>query len=434
MASTGSPGFWCSIIDIDIGARRGCRYILWDMFARPLAYVRQFESNLWILCIGWFVGALGFAAAIPFLSIYFHDHLKMSVTEIGLFFGAMAVVRAGFQLVGGEVSDRMSRKTLLVYAQILRAVSFVLLGLAIDYDMGFWPIAIFMTMNSTFGAIYFPAQHALVSDILTRAQRLDGYALTRSAGNLGWAAGPAIGGFMAHSSYAGLFYIAAAILFTSGLIFLFWFRAPNQVQRREEFTIADLVALKNDRRLTIHCLLSLALYLVVAQLMAPFSVYAVQVTGLSEIQLGYLYTVNGLLVGLAQIMVTRMLGNTRFTSQLALGAVFYFIGYGVLGFSTHYAFMIGAIAVVTSGEMIMSPPTLTLTSRLAPPDQIGRYMGIYTFFMTLGWSLGPLYGGWFLDSFAGNYVLAWIMIASLALVASVGFLWFGRRLDPSLNR
>ncbi len=403
------------------------------MFARPLAYVRQFESNLWILCVGWFVGALGFAAAIPFLSIYFHDRLGLSITEIGLFFGAMAIVRAAFQIVGGELSDFMSRKTLLVHAQILRAVTFLLLGVAIDYNMGFWWVAVFMSLNSLFGAIYYPAQHALVSDILKEHQRLDGYALTRSAGNLGWAAGPAIGGFMAHSSYALLFYIAAAILMTSGLIFHFAFREPKQHRREEGFRLADLMTIKDDRRLAVHCVLSLALYLVVAQLISPFSIYAVEMVGISEVQLGYLYTVNGFLVAAAQILVTRALGKTRFSTQLAVGSLIYFIGYGSMGFSGNYGYMAFVMVIVTTGEMIMSPPSLTLASRLAPPNRLGRYMGVYTFFTTTGWSLGPLYGGWFLDHFGTQPQLAWVMIASLALVSCAGYIWFGRHLDDSVN-
>jgi MFS family permease len=403
------------------------------MISRAVNYVRQFDRNLWVLCVGWFVGALGFAAAIPFLSIYFHDQLGMSMTEIGLFFGAMALVRAVFQAVGGEISDRMSRKNLLVYAQIFRAVAFLGLGLAIDYDLGFWPIAIFMTVNSIFGAIYFPALHALVSDILPEKKRLDGYALTRSAGNLGWAVGPAIGGFMAHTSYAGLFYIAAAILLVSGLIFWSIFRPPPHARREEAFRFSDLLALKNDKRLATHCLLSFLLFLVVAQLMAPFSVYAVGIAGLSEIQLGYLYTINGLMVALAQVAVTKLLGKVRFTTQLAIGSLFYFVGYGATGLSGNYAYLVAVIVVVTSGEIIGSPPSLTLTSRMAPEKQIGRYMGVYSFFTTAGWSLGPLYGGWFLDHLEGHTEMAWMLIASLALFAALGFMWFGRRLDEKLN-
>lgn len=414
-------------------AGRFVGYIPRQMVARFLSYARQFERDLWVLCGGWFVGALGFAAAIPFLSIYFHNNLGMSLTEIGLFFGAIALVRSVFQAVGGELSDRMSRKTLLVWAQLIRAVTFLLLGLAIDYELGFWPVAVLMTINSIFGAVYHPALQALVSDLLPEEKRLDGYALTRAAGNLGWAAGPAIGGFLAHSSYAVLFYMAAAILLSSGLIFRFVFIGPKQIKPKESFRISDLVAIKDDSNLAIHCVLCFLLYLVVAQLIAPFSVYAVQMVGRSEIELGWLYTVNGLLVGLAQVLVTRFLSGYRFTTQLALGAVLYFVGYGVMGLSGNYVYLLTVIVVVTTGEMVMSPPSVTLTSRLAPEGHMGRYMGIYSFFMTAGWSLGPLYGGWFLDHFADQTELAWLLIASLAILPAVGFLWFGKRLPDSYN-
>jgi len=64
---------------------------------------------------------------------------------------------------------------------------------------------------------------------------------------------------------------------------------------------------------------------------------------------------------------------------------------------------------------------------------MGRYMGIYSFFTTAGWSLGPLYGGWFLDHLAGQPGPAWLLIASLAIFAALGFFWFGKRLSDNLN-
>lgn len=404
------------------------------MFAHLRAYIGQFGRDLWVLSIGWFVGALGFAASIPFIAIYFHDVLGMSATEIGVFFGAMAIIRALFQAIGGELSDRMSRKTMLVYAQIVRAFAFLGLGLVIHWNLGFWWVAVGMTVNSVFGAIYMPALQALVSDLLPPEKRLDGYALTRSAGNLGWAAGPAIGGFLAYNSYSILFYLSAIITLGSGLIFWFVFRAPKQAQRKEAFRFSDLVAIKDDSNLAIHSFLCFLLFLVVAQLIAPFSLYAVEMVGISEAKLGVLFAINGLLVGLAQIPTTRMLSGMRFTSQLALGSLLYLIGYGALGFSGAYGYMFGALLIVTVGEMAMSPPSLMITSRLAPEGQIGRYMGIFGFFMTAGWSFGPLYGGWFLDHFSDRPEIAWLMISSLAAVAMGGFLLFGRRLPEALNR
>jgi MFS family permease len=91
------------------------------------------------------------------------------------------------------------------------------------------------------------------------------------------------------------------------------------------------------------------------------------------------------------------------------------------------------MVIVTLGEVVMSPPSLTLTSALAPPGRTGRYMGVYGFFVTAGWSLGPLYGGFFLDHCEHNFALAWVLISSLALLSSLGYLAFGRFLPSKFN-
>lgn len=403
------------------------------MWNRTFTYIRQFDRNLWILSLGWFVSALGFAASIPFVAIYFHAEFDMSVTEIGLFFGVLAVVRSVFQAVGGEVSDRMERRWLLISSQFFRAGAFLFLAAAIRWDWGFWWIAACLAVNSIFGAVFQPVANAVVSDILPKGKRLDGYAVTRSAGNLGWAAGPAIGGFLATTSYALLFTISSAITMISGLIFLLFLKVRQFELQTDRFRLSDIVAIKSDPYLAWHSVLVFLLYLVVAQLIAPFSIYTVEMVGISKSQLGYLYTLNGLLVVFFQIPITRLLSKFSLTSQLSWGAFFYVIGYGMVGMLIGFEYFVLAITVVTIGEMFMSPPTLTLTSRLAPPRRMGRYMGVIGFVMASGWSFGPLYGGFILDHLGGNHAVAWLVISSLAVFSGVGYLIFARKLPSEFN-
>ncbi len=403
------------------------------MVKRVSGFIRQFERNLWVLAFGWFVAAMGFAASIPFIAIYFHEQLDMSPTEIGLFFAAMAVIRSVFQPVGGELSDHVGRRPLLIFSQLVRTVAFFFMALAIAGNWGFWAIAFCMLTNSIVGAVYMPTINAMVADILPAEKRLDGFAVTRAAGNLGWAVGPAIGGFLAESSYASLFFISSAISFLSSLIFWRMLKVPNLKGHIEAFRLKDLMAVRHDTNLAIHVCLILFLYLVVAQLVMPFSLYTVDMVGISENMLGRLFTLNGLIVVLMQVPVTRLLHRLSFTHQLAMGAFLYFVGYSSLGWLIGYGWFALAITIVTTGEIIMSPPSLTLTSRLAPEGHSGRYMGVYGFFVTAGWSLGPLWGGTILDHLGGHPGAAWLLIASMAVISSVGYLWFGRRLPARFN-
>lgn len=397
------------------------------------AYLGQFSKDLWILSLGWFVGAVGFAASVPFVSIYFNTELGMSTVQIGVFFGVLAVVRAGFQALGGELSDHIGRQGLLTKAQLYRAVTFVGLGVSIKFHLGFWPIALMLLLNSIFGSIFMTTLTSMVADIVPHEKRLDGYAISRSAGNAGWAVGPAIGGYLAASSYAELFYFAAVLTVLCALIFHFMMKVDPAPPAKDNFRLADLLSIRKDRLLLAHGILTLGMYLVVAQLVAPLAVYAVGMVGMNEQHLGYLFTVNGLMVVLFQIPVTRLTTKWRLTTMLAAGGMFYFIGYSLLGVFAHFEYFIIAIMLATTGELLISPPMMTLTSRLAPEGRTGRYMGVHGFFTTAGWSLGPLWGGLFLDWFDHRWSIAWVLISSLAVLSAVGYLFLARRLPERFN-
>lgn len=403
------------------------------MIIESLKYIRQFNKDLWVLSFGWFVSALGFAISIPFISIYFHSRLGLTITQIGLFFGFMAVVSSIFQTVGGEMSDRIDRRQILILSQVFRTAAFALLAVAIYQQRGFLTISFFLLINSIFGSVFQPTANALVSDILPPAKRLDGYAITRSAGNMGWAAGPAIGGFLATYNYGLLFIISAAVTFLSSLVFWIFLKVPRGERNTDKFKFTDIFAVKDDPNLGWHCLLTFLLYLVVSQLIAPFSVFAVEVVRIPEYQLGFLYTLNGIIVVALQMPVTRLLSRYRLTAQLAMGAFFYTIGYGLMGFGTRFEYFVVTILIVTLGEILMSPPALVLTSNLAPTGRTGRYMGIFGFFVNTGWSLGPLYGGVILGHCPSHPVLAWMLISSMALLSGIGYVLFSKKLPRHFN-
>jgi len=404
------------------------------MSGRIRGYLSQFNRGLWVLAAGLFVSSLGFSVSVPFIAIYFHSQLGLSLSQIGLFFGSMAVIRAFFQISGGELSDYVERRVLLIYSQIFRAGVFFVIALGIYNHWGFWAIGICFLASSIFGSFFQPIANAMVADILPAEAQLEGYAVARSAGNLGWALGPAIGGFLAEQSYGLLFAISGVITLISVAVFWLFFTAPKADMRKEPFTLSDLLSTRNDPNLAAHCLLAFFLYLVVAQLIAPFSVYTVETAKISQNELGFLYLLNGLMIVFLQVPVTRILSKYRLTQQMAFGAFLYAIGYGMVGLHNGFYYFASAIAVVTLGEIFISPPSLALTSGLAPAGRMGRYMGIFGFFLTGGWSLGPVYGGLVLDHFAKSPALAWTVISSLAVLSGMGYLLFTRKLPEAFNR
>jgi len=141
------------------------------MIKRTVNFIAQFNYNLWILSLGWLVSAIGFAASMPFIAIYFNNEFGFSLTDIGIFFGVLAVVRSVFQAIGGEISDRMERRKVLIYSQFIRSIGFIGMSISIMFSWGFWWVAFFILFMSIFGAIFQPVANAMVSDILPEEQK-----------------------------------------------------------------------------------------------------------------------------------------------------------------------------------------------------------------------------------------------------------------------
>jgi MFS family permease len=394
------------------------------------------DKRLYILSLGWVVSSAGFAMVIPFLSIYFHEQLGLSMSAIGLFFGFATVLRALPQPAAGWLSDHIGRVPIMGCSLILRSFTFAGVGYAIMAGSGFPLIAVFISLNYIFGAVLNPVANAMVADFVAKEQRVSAYATLRVGGNLGWALGPALGGFVSERSYSVLFYIAGVMTLISGVYFFFALRDVPRNNRRgglADFKWKDILNIRQDPQLLRHCLISFVLYLVVAQLIAALSVYGVDIVGISRTQLGVLYTINGFMVVFLQLPVSSLLKRITLTGQLKAGAMVYAVGYFLVGLAPGFGFLVLCIVIITIAEIVISPPAMALVANLSPPDAYGRYMGIFGFFQMSGWSLGPTLGGFLLDVFAAKPVLMWAGIAVLGVAASILYHGFGRLLTPAQN-
>jgi len=200
------------------------------------------------------------------------------------------------------------------------------------------------------------------------------------------------------------------------------------------FGVREILLTFRDKSFLRYCLVTLLFFTVMGQLMSTLSVYAVEWAGLTKVQLGTIYSMNGLMVVFLQFPAVRFTNTMRLTSAMALGSVLYGIGYGMMGFGGGMALLTLAMIIVTTGEIIATPATQQLASNFSTEATRGRYMGIYGLFNSFGWSLGPLVGGILLDSFRGRPMMVWGAIAFLAFSAVLGYLDLRRRLGPARDR
>ncbi|MBX7088612.1 MAG: MFS transporter [Leptospirales bacterium] len=364
------------------------------------------------LALNHFAGTFGFALSFPFLSVYCHKILGVSITETGIAFGILGLVRALSQYLGGELADRGSVVRLMSISLFTRSFLFALVALGIYFRIGFYPIILLSFFQTVAGSVHQMASQNAVSILLPDEQKMHGFAVTRAASNIGFAAGPAAGGWLVGYSYVIPFTLTAVLLLVSIVPLM-------SLNVRGRTAIARTSGEKETLPMSFIVYL-FAVFLVasvMAQIITPMSLYLVGMKGIGESNLGWLYALNGLIVGLLQVKMMHVFRAISYLRVMIIGSITYFVGYAALGMQDGLPWYVFTTMLITLGEMLVAPPSVAHAERIAPTHRTGRYLGLVGFSAALGWAFGPTYGSWLLEQ-TDNSTLAWCIIALPALMSA----------------
>ena len=391
----------------------------------------RFKAGIWTITAIELLSAAGFSICLPFLALYLYQERGLPMTLVGMVILIAGLCSAATQMVGGELSDRFGRRPLLLGAAGIRVLLYFGMAVLIGISAPIWAIVAAYIAGQSVGMMVHPATSAMVADLSPKDRLTETYGFLRVGRNVGWAAGPAVGGYLAtFLPYAWLFGVAAligALAFCIVLLFLreSFHRVTEKVNLRSMFSAAS------DHTFLMFTGLSLLVFLAMGQLISTLSVFTVDRIGFTTAQYGLLLTMNGLIVILFQYPVARGVDRLAKSSALILGSLLYGLGYLSLGWVGTFAWALVAIVIITAGEIIFSPTALAVVGELSPQDRRGRYMGFFGLSEILGISVGPLVGGVLLDVFPTDPQFIWGTIAFVAFAAAVGFYKWGHRATSS---
>ncbi|MBI4332942.1 MAG: MFS transporter [Chloroflexi bacterium] len=381
----------------------------------------RFEPRIWLMTVIGFFISTGFSISMPFLSLYFYLQRGVPMTVVGAIILAAGICSAIAQMFGGVLADWLGRRPLLIAGTGVSALLYAAMAFLVANSAPVIAIVVIYTLMRSVLTMMRPAITAVVVDVTPKERLTETFGLMRVGQNVGWAAGPAAGGYVAgFLSYAWVFGFAAAISGVTFLVILLLFK-ESFTGIREKANVRTMLCAGNDRRFFVFTFFSLLVFLVMGQMSSTLSVFTVDRAGFSTVQYGLLLTLNGAIVVFAQYPVTRLTGNIAKPAQLSAGAALYGLGYLAMGWVVgDFPLAMAAMVVITLGEMIFSPTTMAVVGELSPQDWRGHYMGFYGLSETLGMSLGPMLGGFLLDQFPTNPIAIWATISSLAFVAAIG--------------
>ncbi len=364
------------------------------------------------------VTSTGFSLALPFLSLYLVQQRGVPMALVGTVMLGAAFAGAFGQFVGGEGADRLGRRHTLLGALLVRVAAFAGLGTLMALSGPVWAIVLLFLLVRVSGGMAMPPVSALVADHMEH-NRMEGYSLLRVGANIGWGAGPALGGFLAtFLPYSHLFLLASG---ATALAFLLVLVGVREGKRAQTSTAThEVFAALRDRRFLAFLALCFPVFLVAGQLVSTLSVFTVEKAGLSPAQFGSLLTLNGLLVAVAQYPLARATSRLARHRLLSLGALLYGLGYLSFGWVRTFPGMLGSMTVVTVGEMLFAPSSLAVAADVAPAEHRGRYLGAFGLVESFGWSAGSFLGGLLLD-FIPSAPGLWGTVSSWAFLAAVLF-------------
>lgn len=377
----------------------------------------ELPASFWFLWLGTVVNRLG-SFAIPFLSLYLTTQRGLSVSQAGLMvslFGAGSLVA---QLVGGDLTDRLGRRPVLLLSLFVTPVLTVTLGLGRDLRL----IAGATFVLGLFMDLYRPAVNAAVADLVPPSLRTRAYGYMYWAINLGVALAPIIAGLMARVNYLLLFVGDALTTFLYALIVL-W-RVPETRPREVAHTANTpaIARLKQLRREPILLAFSGLTFLGALVYMQGVVTLPLDMSrhGLSPADYGLAIASNAILIVFITIQTSRIVGKWPRFYAVSLSALLLGIGFGLNAFAVTLPFYIVAILVWTLGEIINAAVAPSIVADLSPVELRGLYQGVFGAAWGLALFIAPMLGGWVFERFSPSGL--WFACAVLGSVVALGCL------------
>ncbi len=396
------------------------------MFTRWRSQTGDYPAQFWLMFWGVLMSTLGASMIWPFLMIYVSERLQRPLGQMAFLITINSFVGLLASFLVGPIADRLGRKWIMVISLLGNGITYLAMGQA----QTLWQFAVLMAIRGLFNPMYRIGGDAMLADLIPPQRRPDAYALVRMANNVGVAVGPAVGGFLAATSYDITFLIASIGISGYGLLLAF-FAHETLPQFTDEQTVEETVWQAYMRILRDERFVYFVATFVIAQMGAPMvwilmGVYAKSQYHVPENQFGLIATTNAVMVVVFQFAVTLRTKRYPPLRMMALGALFYALGVGSVSLARGFWGFWISMVVYTVGEMILIPTASTYAANLAPPEMRGRYMSLYSLSRNISSGIASPLGG-YLSDWLGP-ASTWYGGMIIGLVGAGGFWLLSRRL------
>ena len=370
------------------------------------------RKEIWLLSLITLINRAG-TMVIPFLSLYLTKNRGFSLEEVGwilTFFGLGSVTGSW---LGGKLTDKIGHYRTMAISLIVSSVLFVLL----QFPDSFWTICLGIYLVMTVADIFRPAVFVAISAYSKPENRTRSVTLIRLAINLGFSAGPAIGGFIiATGGYSGLFWVDGLTCLAAGILLLKLLH-PKRSKPEPEDIIHMAKSAISDRLYLIFIFAMMIFGFIFIQYFSTMPLFYAEHHKLDEFEIGLLLGLNGLTIFLFEMPLIKFMENRRHTATgyVILGTILTGFSFLVINLTDWVGVLIVGMLLATIGEMIGFPFSNSFALNRSDGKKRGSYMALYSIAFSVSHIFGHNSGMQLIDNF--GFQFTWYSMFGLAIFA-----------------
>ena len=333
------------------------------------------SKEVWWLALITLINRAG-TMVIPFLSLYLTESLDFQLSDVGWIMSCFGLGSVVGSWLGGKLTDKFGYYKVMFLSLLGTGVAFILMQFVTTF-VGFCA-GIFLLM--LIADMFRPAMFVALSSYSKPENKTRSVTLIRLAINLGFSAGPAIGGLIITSlGYGGLFWVDGITCVFAGFLLL-QILHPKKAKVLDEIKVENPVSAYSDKAFWVFLIGMMLFGAVFLQYFSTMPLYYKDVHHLSELEIGLLLGLNGLVIFLLEMPLVKWLEDGKYTKSglMLFGAILTALSFIVLNLTSWVGVLVVAMMLMTIGEMIAFPFSNAFAMQRAKKGNQGEYMALYS--------------------------------------------------------
>lgn len=357
---------------------------------------------------------------VPFMTMYMTQYIGVGIGKAAFVMSIFGIGAITGALIGGSITDKVGYYPVQLFTLMGGGILFIVLGFMKSYT-GICIASFFLSMvNEAFR----PANSVAIVHYSSPENRTRSYSLNRLAVNLGWAAGGTLGGIIAAHNYKLLFWVDGCTNIFAAVLLYFVLspsKNPATMQGKRVKSPAAKSVYK-DHGFLLFILLQIIFATCFFQMFTILPVYYKTQLHLSETFIGLNMAMNGLIIGLVEmVIVFRLEGRRPYLHYISVGVLLVSLSFVLLNTSFLKAAPLALLSmfIITIGEIFSMPFMNSYWIKRTTDENRGQYAALFTVAWSSAQIIGPSAGGQVAERL--GYSVLWWITGSCCLLLSIAY-------------